>query len=66
MDLSPELKLLIEDWDFEYKHFKRIEKRFFQSISTITELNKEIYTQCLKEGIEMSSLNLVPKEEVKP
>lgn len=59
------LQALVNDWNDEKAHYDVITSRWLNSVKSLTSLNKLIYDQCVKEGIDIKSLNLTPNEDEK-
>jgi len=62
--MTSKLEGLVAAWKDEHENYKLIEFRREASINTFIQLNRMIYQQCMKEGIDISSLELTPKEQV--
>ena len=55
------LQALVNDQNDEKAYFEVIASRYLNSTGNLTKLNKLIYDQCVKEGIDIKSLNLYTK-----
>lgn len=56
--MTNKLKYLIRDWDEEVELHETYRKRFLDSVTNLTSLNKKIYDTCRAEGIDINSLEL--------
>lgn len=56
--MTRKLKVLVEDWHDEITHFRVVEKRFLNCVSNMSELNTQIYNECVKQGIDIKTLQL--------
>ena len=52
------LELLVKEWEEERETFDRVNLRFQTCVKVFVKLNKEIYLECQKQGIDIQSLNL--------
>ncbi len=56
--MTRKLQDLVDEWEEERQSFKRVEKRFLRAVGVFSELNRLIYAECVKEGIDIKTLNL--------
>ncbi len=56
--ISRKLQDLTDAWFDEKAHFERINNRYQASVKNLSSLNSQIWNQCQKEGVDISTLNL--------
>lgn len=61
--MTTKLQTLVDAWDDETVLFNLVSKRYLASVSSLSELNKLIYNECLAQGIDIKDLKLNNKDE---